>query len=163
MNKLVFSLLIGLLLTACQNTPKAAADAPLISPDVTKATAPATPTAPLVVSPDAVQEVTVNLTTGVKMAEDLRKQVDALPTNVRKANAAEIENMYGTLEGLIVKQTGMLNEIKASNNPAKASQESGAVGPSAAQMQEYTESAARYAQDAQAIQEAVRKMGGGNK
>jgi len=97
------------------------------------------------------------------MMEDIRKQVDALPAKVKKEKAAEIEGMYATLEGMIEKQTGMLNEIKVSSTPAKAndSQENGATPiPSPAQMQEYTESAARYVQEAQAIQEALRKIAG---
>ncbi len=161
MNKLVFSLLLGLLFSACQNTPKSAADTPLVPADpITKGAAAA---APEVVSPEAVQEARTNLMTGVKMMEDIRKQVDALPAKVKREKAAEIEGMYGTLEGMIEKQTGMLNELKVSSTPATAndSQDNGDTAiPSPAQMQEYTESVARYAQEAQAIQEALRKMAG---
>jgi|GEM_PF-1290965 len=161
MNKLVFPLLLGLLFSACQNTPKSVADTPLVPADpITKGTAAAAPAA---VTPEAVEEARTNLMTGVKMMEDIRKQVDALPAKVKKEKAAEIEGMYATLEGMIEKQTGMLNEIKVSSTPAKAndSQENGATPiPSPAQMQEYTESAARYVQEAQAIQEALRKIAG---
>jgi len=158
MNKLVFSLLLGLFFSACQNTPKSAADAPLIPADpITKGTAAAAPEA---ISPEAVQQVRTNLMTGVKMMEDLRKQVDALPAKVKKEKAAEIDGMYATLEGMIEKQTGMLNDLTPSTSPKENTQDSGDVIPSPEQFKEYTESAARYAQEAQAIQEAVRKMGG---
>ena len=154
MNKLVFSLLLGLLFTACQNTPKSASDAPI--------TAPTTAVAPEVVTPEAVQDASTTLTEAVKMMEALRKQVDALPAKVKKEKADEIAGMYSTLEGMIEKQTGMINEIKASGTPttASTSQENGVSAlPSPAQMKEYTESAERYAQEAQAIKEALQKMG----
>jgi len=158
MNKIVFSLLLGLFLSACQNTPKSAADTPLVPADpVTKGAAAAAPEA---ISPEAVQQVRTNLMTGVKMMEDLRKQLDALPAKVKKEKAAEIDGMYATLEGMIEKQTGMLNDLTPSTSPKENTQDSGDVIPSPEQFKEYTESAARYAQEAQAIQEAVRKMGG---
>ncbi|MFN0213582.1 MAG: hypothetical protein ACKVT2_04950 [Saprospiraceae bacterium] len=157
MNKLVFSLLIGLLFTACQNTPKTASEAP-----TTADPSALVPEAPEVVTPESVQGATTTLTEGVKMMEELRKQVDALPAKVKKEKADEIAGMYGTLEGMIEKQTGMIEEIKASSTPtaASATQENGVSAlPSPAQMKEYTESAARYAQEAQAIKEALQKLG----
>jgi hypothetical protein len=153
MNKLFLSLVLCLFFAACQNTPKSASDSPQINP-------PATAT-PDVVTPEAVQEASAKLVNGVKMMEELRKQVDALPAQVKKEKTAEIEGMYATLEGMIEKQTGMINEIKQSTTPTAASDAQvtdAPAGPSPAQMLEYTESAARYAQEAQAIQEAVQKM-----
>ncbi len=113
MNKLFLSLVLCLFFAACQNTPKSASDSPQINP-------PATAT-PDVVTPEAVQEASAKLVNGVKMMEELRKQVDALPAQVKKEKTAEIEGMYATLEGMIEKQTGMINEIKQSTTPTAAS------------------------------------------
>lgn len=160
MNKLVFPILTALLLSACQNTPKSAADTPLVSPDnKSKADIPATQAAPDLVASATVQSIAATFDQAIKTAENLRKQVDALPANVRKEKAADIESMYATLEGLIEKQKGMLNELKTFQKPENAAQEGGA-GISTSQLKEYSESAARYAQDAQAIQDAVKKLGG---
>lgn len=156
MNKLIFSLLLGLLFTACQNTPKSAGDSPMADPASSK-----TPEAPLKITPELVQEVSDNLASGVRKMEELRKQVDALPAQVRKEKSADIDIMYATLEGMIEKQTGMLNEIKVSSAPtaANATQESGgAAGPSADQLKDYIESITRYAEEAKGIQDAVQKM-----
>ncbi len=95
------------------------------------------------------------------MMEVLRKQVDALPAKVKKEKSAEIEGMYATLEGMIEKQNGMLSEIKTpttASSPNDMQGFKGIAGPNAAQLQDYIESAARYAQEAQGIQEAVQKM-----
>lgn len=154
MNKIVLPILLSLFFMACQNTPKTASES--------TATAPATPTAPAPAAPEAIQAVNANLSKNVTMVEDLRKQVDALPSNVRKAKAAEIEVFYAELEGMIEKQTGMLNEIKAATTPSdpkSASQDTGVpteITP--AQVQEFNESADRYAKALQSIQEAVAKM-----
>ena len=158
MNKLIFSSLFCLIFLACQDTPKSAGENSPVNTAIT--------TMPEVVTPEAVQDASSKLSTGVKMMEELRKQVDALPANLKKEKSAEIDGMQASLEGMIEKQTGMLNEIKASTTPVtgSTSQESDfASGPSPVQMKEYTESAARYAQEAQAIQEALQKMTGQNK
>lgn len=159
MNKLVFAHLLGLLLSACQNTPKNASE--------NTATAPAAAAEPAPPSPEGMQEATAKLTTGVKMMEDLRKQVDALPDKVKKEKAAEIAGYYSSLEGMIEKQTGMLNEIKAASPaPSGAATTQESVVPSslnAAQLQDYNESAARYAQEAQAMQEALGKLAASTK
>jgi len=157
MNKLVFSFLLGLLITACQDTPKTESSSFSGAP---AATTP--PPAAAEVTPESVTEVSEKLATAVKMMEDLRKQVDALPAKVKKEKSSEIEGMQATLEGMIEKQTGMLNELKTSattTGPANDMQGGGAAGPSPAQLQDYIESAARYAQEAQNIKEAVQKMG----
>jgi len=158
MNKLVFSLLLGMLMTACQNTPKTAADGPKAAP-----TEIAAPAASVKVTPETIQEVSSNLAANVAMMEALRKEVDAIPSKVKKEKSAEIEGMQATLEGMIEKQTGMLNELKASTTTTGTANDmqggGAAAGPSAAQMQDYIESVARYAQEAQTIKEAVQKMG----
>ncbi|MDO8367347.1 MAG: hypothetical protein Q7T20_11145, partial [Saprospiraceae bacterium] len=131
-------------------------DSPLSDLAVSKA-----PEAPLKITPELIQEVTDNLASGVKDMEELRKQVDALPAQIKKERSADIDMMYTTLEGMIEKQTGMLNEIKAANTPtaANATQESGgAAGPNADQLKDYIESANRYAEEAKGIQDAVQKM-----
>ncbi|MFN0175556.1 MAG: hypothetical protein ACKVU0_12975 [Saprospiraceae bacterium] len=157
MNKLVFPLLLGLLITACQDTPKTEPSSFSAAPEATP------PPAPAKVTPESVTEVSEKLAAAVKMMEGLRKQVDALPAKVKKEKSAEIEIMQATLEGMIEKQTGMLNELKTSTTTTSSSNDiqgsGGTAGPSAAQMQDYIESVARYAQEAQNIKEAVQKMG----
>ena len=154
MNNLVFPFLLVLLITACQNTPKSASDAPV----------PETPAAPAVITSEEMQQVSTSLSSGISKMEDLRKKVDALPATVRKEKATEIEVFYAELEGMIEKQTIMINTIKsASVQPDKhesASQESeGAAGLNPADFMDYKESAARYAKSAQEIEEALNKMG----
>ncbi len=94
--------------------------------------------------------------------EDIRKQVDELPANVKKEKAAEIEVLYSNLEGMMAKQNKMLEIINASSGPAskaQASQETGGPDPvNAAQLQEYKVSLEEYAKEAQAMQEAVAKL-----
>ena len=153
MNKLILSLVLGLFITACQNTPKSGSDSPLINPS--------TATTPGVASPEMVQEASAKLISGVEMAEALRKQVDELPAKLKKEKSAEIDGMYATLEGLIEKQTGMLNEITASKKLGTESSDqerASAIDPSPALISDYTESAVRYAQEVQTMQEAVQKM-----
>ena len=156
MNKLIFSLLLGLLFTSCQNTPKTAADDPKVP-----ATELVAPAASIEVTPEAIQEVSSNLASNVKMMESLRKEVDALPAKVKKEKSAEIEGMYATLDGMIEKQNGMLSEIKTpttASAPNDMQGSKGVAGPNAAELKDYIESAARYAQEAQGIKEAVQKM-----
>lgn len=154
MKKIAFSLLLGLVLFSCQNTPKTAEN-PANTAETTAATAQATP--------EGLQNASTSLAENVKNMEDMRKQVDALPANIKKDKAAEIQAIYANLEGMIEKQTGMMNEINSAIAPdskySGASQESAApAGLSAAQIKDYTESAARYAQETQAMQEALAKM-----
>ena len=155
MNKLVFALLLGLLITACQNTPKTAETA-APAPDA----APAAPAAP---APEKVAEAATNLSSNVKMMEDLHKQVDALPANVKKQKAAEIDAINADLEGMMEKQNAMLAEIKAAAAGAAAAtagtQESESTQITTATLSEYSESAQRYAKEAQAIQEKLSNLG----
>ena len=154
MNKLVFALLIGLLFSACQNTPKVASE--------TSSTKPGAPAAPAPATAEEIQETIINLTTGITMMEGLRKQVDALPAKEKKEKATEVAGIYNDLEGMIEKQMKMLNDLKAANDPASQSastQESGAPeGVNAALLLDYSESAARYAKAAQDMQLAISKM-----
>jgi len=156
MNKLIFTLLACLLFIACQNTPK--------SIQVVEEAPSAAPTAPASASAEAVQQASESLSLGIKTMEDLRKKVDALPAKIKKEKATEIEVFYANFEGMIAKQTGMLNELKAATNPAAtegAQETSDKVAPNTAQLQEINEAVARYAKEAQAMQEAISKMGGG--
>lgn len=157
MNKLIFSLFLGLLFTACQNTPPNAAES-------APAPAPA-PEAPALASPESIQQASEGLNSGIKLMESLRQRVDALPAKVKKDKAAEIEGFYSNFEGMIEKQTGMLNELKAATAPQaeSATQESAVPAAilNAAQIQDFNESAARYAKEAQAMQEAISKLEGG--
>lgn len=159
MHKLVFSLLFSLLLVACKNTPNPTPD--------TSTSSPAAPTE-VPVSPEAMQEAAVNLTTGVKMMEDLRKQLDALPNKIKKEKSADLKEFYNSTEGLIEKQSLMLDQLNAVLNPdAKASEDSagGAIAPISDQVsntpissdivKSYNDAAARYAKEAQRIQEAI--------
>lgn len=155
MNKFVFPLLLSLFFIACQNTPKSASE--------NMPAAPAAPAAPTPAAPEEIQKASGGLTSGIQKMEDLRKQVDALPTSVRKAKVAEIDAIYSTLEGMIEKQTGMLNEIKAADvaasDPKASSQEvSTTTVLTPTQLQDYNESVARYAKEAEAIQAELAKM-----
>ena len=156
MNKFIFPLFLGLLFAACQNTPKNAAES-------TVPALPPAPAAPVPASPEDLQQASANLTTGVKMMEELRKQADALPAKLKKEKAAEIAVIYSNIEGMIEKQTGMLNEIKAAAAPASesagAAQETGvSVALNADQVKDYNDSAASYAKEAQAMQETLNKL-----
>ena len=160
MKKIAILFGLALLMAACKDTPKQASQDTVSTP--APAAAPQAPAA----KPEEIQEAAVNLTTGIKTAEDLRKKVDALPENVRKAKKAEIEGYYSTLEGLIEKQTMMLNEIKGTDNPQAQQSDAGASaapqsGPiDEVTLKDYNESVSRYAKDAQQIQEAIDKMSG---
>ena len=157
MNKLVFPFVLLLLITACQNTPKSASDAPVPVAE--------TPAAPAVVTSEEMQQVSTSLSSGVSKMEDLRKQVDALPAAVKKEKAAEIENFYSELEGMIEKQTMMLNTIKSASeqegkNASNSQDSEGAAGLNPAEFMDFKESAARYAKSDQEIEAALGKMGG---
>ena len=124
MNKLVFPLFLALFFAACQNTPKTASETPA-------AGTTAVPAPPALASPEQVQQASSSLATGVKMAEELRAQMDALPAKIKKEKAKEIAGIYATLEGLMEKQTMMLTEIKAASAPAgtpSATQETSETG-----------------------------------
>jgi hypothetical protein len=159
MNKLVFALLVGLVFTACQNTPKVESES--TTPASTAApTAPEAPTAPTM---EVIQQASVTVSTGLKRMEDLRKQIDALPDKVKKEKATEIEGMYATLEGMIAKQTKMMKDIQVANTTpnGKEGQFKETDSPetlTTALLQDYTESVARYSKEAQAIEEALGKM-----
>jgi hypothetical protein len=152
MNKILFSLLLCSLFVACQDTPKN-------TPDTAAPIQEAKPTPP---NPALdMKTVSDELAGGIKMAEAARKQVDALPDKVKKANAAEIEGFQSTLEGVIEKQTMMLNEVKSAGSPAAtgaSSDQAGATALTPAQVQDYHESAFNYAKEVQNILDAVAKM-----
>lgn len=154
MNKIVFALLVGMFFSACQNTPKNASENTTVAPNTPALPAPATA--------EDMQEAVINITTGVTMMENLRKQVDALPAKVKKEKATEIDGLYNDLEGMIAKQSKMLNDLKSTMDPASqggSTQEGGAPeGINAAMLQDYSESAARYAKAAQEMQVAIAKL-----
>jgi uncharacterized coiled-coil DUF342 family protein len=150
MNKIIFALLLGLFVAACQNTPKSASETP-----PTTADAPAPPAA---ASPEEVQSVSSTLTNGVKAFEDLRKQVDGLPAKVKKEKAAEIDGIYSSLEGMIEKQMMMMNEIKAAN-PTKDNTVTDVQQPiNTDQLTTYKNAVERYAKEAQTIQAQIGQM-----
>jgi len=151
MNKLIFALLLGLLLAACKDTPKAATDAPV------SATQAPVVSEPEIASPEALQQTSTNLTTNLKTLEDFRSKVDNLPAKVKKERATEIAGIYGTVEGLMVKQGEMLKQIKASTAPASEQTD---VNPAVDvnKLKDYTDAAARYAKDMQLMQEAFDNM-----
>lgn len=148
MNKVILTLLLGLSFAACQNTPKSASEGSTAT-DTPAATAPAATTA----APESIKEASTNLSNGITMMQELRKQVDALPANVRKEKAKELEAIYGTLESLIEKQTGMLNEIAPA--AGGTGQDASVDGVTTDLVKDYNESAQRYAQDAQKIRAAL--------
>lgn len=157
MNKLVFPFLLVFLITACQNTPKSASE--------TQTPVPETPAAPLVVTQEEMQNVSSSLSSGVSKMEDLRKQVDALPASVKKEKATEIAVFYSDLEGMIEKQTMMLNNLKSATEKPEQYESAtrdaeGSTGMSSAELMDYKESAVRYAKSAQEIEAALGKMGG---
>lgn len=147
MNKVILTLLLGLSFAACQNTPKSASEAN------TTPTAPAPAPAPTTAPQESIKEAATNLSNGITMMQELRKQVDTLPANVRKAKAKDLEAIYGTLESLIEKQTGMLNEIAPAGG--NASQDAAVDGVTTDVVKDYNESAQRYAQEAQKIRAAL--------
>lgn len=147
MNKVIFTLLLGLSFAACQNTPKSASEAN------TTPTAPAPAPAPTTAPQESIKEAATNLSNGITMMQELRKQVDALPANVRKAKAKELEAIYSNLESLIEKQTGMLNEIAPAGG--SAAQDAVVDGVTIDVVKDYNESAQRYAQDVQRIRVAL--------
>ena len=149
MNKVILTLLLGLSFAACQNTPKSASEANTTPTAPAPAPAPAPTTAPQ----ESIKEAATNLSNGITMMQELRKQVDALPANVRKAKAKDLEAIYGTLESLIEKQTGMLNEIAPAGG--NASQDAAVDGVTTDVVKDYNESAQRYAQEAQKIRAAL--------
>lgn len=158
MNKFVCTLLLALLFSACQNTPKSASEASTGATNV--------PTAPAMAAPEDLERAAATLTTNVQRMEDLRKQVDGVPDKIRKANAAVVNEMYAGLEGMIEKQTQMINDIKGTANPMEKSsdsQESGMTTVDINTLKDYTESAERYAKEAKMIEETLAKMAAGNK
>jgi hypothetical protein len=158
MNKFVCMLLLGLLFSACQDTPKSASEAPTGATNV--------PAAPATAAPEDLERAATTLSTNVQRMEDLRKQVDAVPDKIRKANTAVIDEMYAGLEGMIEKQTQMINDIKGTANPMEKSsdsQESGTTTVDVNTLKDYTESAERYAKEAKMMEETLAKMVAGNK
>ncbi len=155
MNKLVFSLLLGLVVIACQNTPQNAGGS--------TAPIPTQPAAPAAASPEEMQSASTALSGGIKLMEDIRSQASALPEKVKKEKAAEIEGITSSLDGLIEKQSIMLDQIKATQNPGAtaSSQESAAPsGVSAADAKDFIESVARYNLEAKNLQDALDKLKG---
>lgn len=144
-------LLLGLLAIACQNTPKNASD----NAQTEKAGPPPA-------SAEEVGQVVSALTSSIQSLESLRKEVDALPEKIRKEKKAEIEGYYSTMEGLIEKQTQMLNEMKAatSNSPQEGAVQEMDVPsgpPSVDIVNDYKASLERYSKEVQAIQQTVKQ------
>lgn len=159
MKKIAVLFGFALLIAACKDTPKTLPQEPAPSP------APAEAPQVQAAKAEDLKVAAVNLNTGIKTAEDLRKKVDQLPDKIRKAKRSEIDDYYATLEGLIEKQTMMLNEINGTTSPTTEQSDAGAVVNrnkvvDEATLKDYTESVERYAKDAQAIQDAIDKMVG---
>jgi len=158
MNKFVCTLLLAVLFSACQDTPKSASETPAETTNV--------PAAPAMAAPEDLERAASTLASNVQNMEDLRKQVDAVPDKIRKANAAVVNEMYAGLEGMIEKQTQMINDIKGTANPTEKSsdsQESGSTTVDVNTLKDYTESAERYAKEAKMMQETLAKLASGNK
>ena len=158
MNKFVCTLLLALLFSACQDTPKSASEPPAETTNI--------PAAPAMAAPEDLERAASTLASNVQRMEDLRKQADAVPDKIRKANTTVMDEMYAALEGMIEKQTQMINDIKGTANPAEKSsdaQETGSTTVDVNTLKDYTESAERYAQEAKIIEESLAKMAAGNK
>jgi hypothetical protein len=157
MKQVTLLLLLGLLATACQNTPKNASE--YAQPEQA---------GPPPASLEEVQQTAASLSSSIQTLENLRKEVDALPEKVRAAKKAEIETYYSTIEGMLEKQTRMLREMQAataapSDKGAAAAQDMDvpAGPPSVDLVNDCKASVERYAKEAQAIQETVKQWAGG--
>lgn len=160
MNKLILTLSFGFLLVACQNTPTNNTDS---SADSNTSSTVASGSA--AATPQEVEQLSTVLTNASKSVTDIRSEVDNLPAAIKKEKSAEIEGMYSTLEGILEKQTMMLQEVSVVANAASASKEGAQSSDAAstlntAQLKDYLESAARYEEELKAIQETVKQWTG---
>lgn len=147
--------MLGLVLVACQNSPKN----PTENAPANQAPLPA---APALASADEIQKATATISSNLQVLEDLRKKIDALPSNVRKEKSAQIEGYYNEIEGMMAKQTKMLSDLKGASMSGKeastASEDSpGLGGLNTALLKDYNESAARYSKTTQEILDAIEK------
>lgn len=145
MNKLTASILLGLFLIACQNTPKNTPESSANVPELP-------PPAPV----ESLKQSSAKLEASLKSLSEIRDQVDALPEALRKAKRDEIDNIYATIEGMTEKQTSMLNGIKSTLEPPQkgqsVSQESEAPnGVDVTQLAEFDAATERYTQEIEAM------------
>lgn len=161
MKKAFILLTLAISVIACKNDSKKETTDPAAAPGA--ATQAATP-APV----DLAEAGTVLKEAKVTIEEikSLRKQIDALPDNVKKANADNIESLRSTLEGMEEKEAFFIKELDealtATNAPAATDGAGGAgslagdvVAGKSAAIQEAAQSLKGYAGELNAIKEQV--------
>lgn len=167
MKKLLFSILLASALAACQNTDSSAVNVPADGAAPNQGAAqPAAVQQVEVPKPEKVAGQMKALMTDIKSVSD---QIDALPENVKKSKATEINDMRSLIESLTEKQTMMMQELNAqpaagSGSDAAASSSSSSIPGSsnAAALQDAAQSVIRYQQDIDQVKEKLKALSGGN-
>lgn len=152
-------LTLAIALFACKNDSKKDAADTAVTPPA--ATAPAT-SAPvdLAEAGTVLKEAKVN----IEEIKSLRKQIDALPDNIKKTNADNIENLRSTLEGMEEKEAYFIKELDEalSAGTTEAGKpgitDGGAAPDKSPVIQEATQSLKGYSDDLNALREQVKGL-----
>jgi len=160
MKKLLFSLFAALAFAACQNN-----EAPVAN-GISNTGAPqdATQTAPAKALPEPAK-VAGDVKATLDEIKKISDQLDALPDNVKRTKAEQVNEIRNMVESLTEKQTKLMQELNAPDQPAQpgggseaTSIASAAGGSKGAAVEEAVQSVARYRKDIEDMKEQLKAL-----
>lgn len=154
MKKLLFLLLTVLAVAACQNSEAPTSGAP--ATDASKSAQNAEALKP--------EKVTGRIQASLNDINQISDELDALPDQVKKSNATQIEEIRNMVEALTEKQTALVQEINAPAQPAAGGAEASSIvagsSSSAAAVENAVESMGRYQKDVEQMKAQLQALKG---
>ena len=159
MKKLLFSLLAAFAFTACQNESSTANGITNPAAQDAAATKPAQGAA----LPEP-GKVAGTIQASLNDLKEISDEIDALPDQVKKAKAAQIDELKSMAEVLTKKEAALIQELNAPEQPAGGSEASSiataAGGSKAAAVERASETLSLYQKDVEQMKEQLKALQG---